>query len=360
MHNELCELLDIDHPIIQAGMAGGSTTVDLVVSVSEAGGLGSLGAAYMSPKEIRLAIREIRSITDKPFAVNLFCTELKDNLDRVEQVQEVLNKMRNNLGLKAGIANISTKNLFKEQFHVLIEERVPVISTAFGSLPTEQLQIAKDLGIKVITMVTTVREAQLVEEHGVDVIVAQGSEAGGHRGTFHVEPDSNGANIGLFSLIPQVVDAVSIPVVAAGGIMDERGLVAALALGAKGIQMGTIFLPTAESGAHDSYKEALLQSNEESTVLTKSFSGRPARGIKNKFIEEFENSGITPLAFPTQNTVTGDIRKEASKQNNVNFMSLWAGQGTRLLNKKLSAQEIIKQTINKSSHIIEHICKIKV
>lgn len=352
VQTEICRMLHIQYPIIQAGMAGGPTTVDLVASVSEAGALGTLGAAYMKPNDIRKAVRDIRARTSKPFAVNLFCTNMDDNVEGLQEVEHLLNNMRTALKIEKSEAEVKTPQLFEEQFQVLLDEEVQVISTAFGVLPEVAMKKAKEKGITVMTMVTTVNEAILAERSGADIIVAQGSDAGGHRSTFDINGFPNGANIGTFSLVPQVVDSVSVPVIAAGGVMDGRGLTAALALGAKGVQMGTAFLPTIESGAHPAYKEALLNSTEESTVITKSFSGRPARGIKNTFIKEFEKSGIQPLAFPTQNTVTGDIRKEAAKQNNPEYMSLWAGQGTRLLQGKIGVKEIIERVIEEAKVLV--------
>ncbi|MEH7097134.1 NAD(P)H-dependent flavin oxidoreductase [Neobacillus vireti] len=345
LNTKLCKILGIDHPIIQAGMAGGLTTVELVASVSNAGGLGTLGAAYMKPEEIRAAIRRIKKQTSKPFAVNLFCTDWQDQYAGVEESQKVLNVIRVKLGLKELEKRVVTDNFFEEQFDVLVKEKVPVISTAFGVLPREKMIVAKEKGILVTTMVTTVQEALLAEKEGADILIAQGSDAGGHRGTFVIEQNTHGAAIGTFSLVPQVVDAVSLPVVAAGGIMDSRGLIAALALGAQGIQMGTAFLTTLESGAHPVYKKALINSTEESTVITKVFSGRPARGIKNAFIEEYQNANIAPADFPTQNTLTNDIRREAVSQNNSNYMSLWAGQGTRLLQNEISAGQLIRDLV---------------
>ncbi|MED3728769.1 nitronate monooxygenase [Priestia filamentosa] len=353
LYNRVCEVLNIEVPIIQAGMAGDRiTTVELIVNVCEAGGLGTLGAAYMRPEDIRQTVQEIRKHTDKTFAVNLFATDMIDNTVGMEEVQHMLDAMRDILHIKRSDQEIKTQNLFKNQFKVLMEEQVPVVSTAFGILPSYAMKIAKEQGMKVITMVTTVREALEAQEQGADIIVAQGSEAGGHRGTFDMNEHPDGANIGLFSLIPQVVDRVNIPVVASGGIMDGRGLIAALTLGASGIQMGTAFLATKESGTHPCYKQALYDSDEESTVITKNFSGRPARGIKNAFIKEFDHSKIQPLAFPTQNAVTGDIRKAAAKQNNKEYMSLWCGQGTRLLEKDKTATEIINTTMQQAKSIL--------
>ncbi|MBT2700639.1 nitronate monooxygenase [Bacillus sp. ISL-40] len=352
LNTKLCDLLDIAYPIIQAGMAGGPTTVDLVASVSNAGGLGTLGAAYMKPEEIRKAIREIKDRTTKPFAVNLFCTNLKDQYEGVEESQKVLNDIRGKLGIEFTEQQVVTNNFFEEQFEVLIDENVPVISTAFGVLPKDKMTVAKQHNIIITTMVTTVREAKLAEDSGVDIIIAQGSDAGGHRGTFEIEKNTHGAAIGTFSLVPQIVDAVTVPVVAAGGIMDSRGLVASLALGAQGVQMGTAFLTTLESGAHPVYKQSLINSTEESTVITKVFSGRPARGINNAFIQTYHDANISPADFPTQNTLTNDIRREAALQNKPEYMSLWAGQAIRLLQNEVSASKIIHDLVTGATRLL--------
>ncbi|WP_042457097.1 NAD(P)H-dependent flavin oxidoreductase [Neobacillus dielmonensis] len=352
LNTDLCRILEITYPIIQAGMAGGPTTPGLVANVSNAGGLGTLGAAYMKPEDMKTAIRKIKQKTTKPFAVNLFCTNWNDQYEGVEESQKVLNAIRAKLQIKDISQPVITTNFFEDQFRIILEEKVPITSTAFGVLPKHKVLELKKRNIKITSMVTTVREALIAEENGADIIVAQGSDAGGHRGTFEIEGDTNGGLIGTFSLVPQVVDAVSVPVVAAGGIMDSRGLVAALALGAQGVQMGTAFLTTLESGAHPEYKHALISSNEESTVITKVFSGRPARGIKNQFIQEYEKAGIAPADFPTQNTLTGDIRREASSQNNPEYMALWAGQGTRLLQSNLSAAQLIENLINGAKRIL--------
>lgn len=352
LKTELCRIFNIQYPIFLAGMAG-VPGVKLAAAVSNAGGLGSLGAAYMAPEAIRKAIREIKQLTQSPFGVNLFSTRVIDDNTRIKDVQLELNKIRDELGiLQASGESVSTPNHFEEQFTVLIEEKVPVISTAFGILPETLIQQAKSAGIRVAAMVTTVNEAIMAEQAGCDAIVAQGSEAGGHRGTFDISNHPMGANIGVIALVPQIVDRVKIPVIAAGGIMDGRGLIASLALGAQGVQMGTRFLTALESGAHEAYKEALIKSTEESTVITKVFSGRPARGIVNKFIKHWDASGVEPLPFPTQNSITRDIRNAASEQDNVEYMSLWAGQGTRMFTDRQKAEDIIFEILQQASSIL--------
>ncbi|WP_127498956.1 NAD(P)H-dependent flavin oxidoreductase [Paenibacillus glycanilyticus] len=354
LQTALCELFGIRYPLFLAGMAGGPSTPELTAAVSEAGGLGTLGAAYMAPSDIRIAIHRIREITSAPFGVNLFVNQPADQNTRIQEVQDKLNDFRMQLGIPASEGTeVHSPNWFEEQFEVLIEEKVPVISTAFGVLPEPHMRKAQASGIKVVAMVTTVREALLAEEKGCDAIVAQGSEAGGHRGTFSGDVHPMGANIGTMALIPQIADRVSIPVIAAGGIMDGRGLAAALMLGAQGVQLGTRFLTSIEAGTNEAYRAALLASNEESTVITHAFSGRPARGIKNSFIEQWDASGIAPLPFPTQNTATRDIRNAASKQQTAEFLSLWAGQGTRMLTAGQSARQIVEEIISQAAALMQ-------
>ncbi|MBN6189364.1 nitronate monooxygenase [Aneurinibacillus sp. BA2021] len=358
LQTNVCSILNIAYPVIQAGMAGGPTTAELVAGVSRAGGLGTLGAAYMEPEAIRDTIRRIRTLTDRPFGVNLFTADMTDHPARAQEVQQMLDPLREELGIAPGRTDLVTPNWFAEQFAVLLEEGVPVISTAFGVLPPAAMQEAKAAGRTVMTMVTTVAEAKQAEEAGADIVVAQGSDAGGHRGTFDVSVHPLGANVGTFSLVPQVVDCVRIPVVAAGGIMDGRGLAAALMLGAQGAQMGTRFLTAAESGAHPAYRRALLESTEEDTVITTAFSGRPARGIRNAFIDHVERSGVAPLPFPTQNTATGDIRKAAAQQNDARYLSLWAGQATRLLTDGEAAEAIVARIVQEACDRLERHHKI--
>ncbi|MBO7742679.1 nitronate monooxygenase [Paenibacillus sp. MWE-103] len=349
LDTDVCRLFGIRYPLFLAGMAGGPGTAELAAAVSEAGGLGFLGAAYMEPEAIREAIRAIRAKTGAPFGVNLFTVSLTDRNDGVEAVQGRLDAIRDRLGIeRAGAAPVRTPDRFEEQVQVVLDERVPVISTAFGLLPERLAARAREAGMRIVAMATTVREAMLAEQAGCDAVVAQGAEAGGHRGTFELDEHPMGAAVGTFALVPQIADRVRIPVIAAGGIMDGRGLVAALALGAQGAQLGTRFLTAAESGAQAAYRKALLGSTEESTVITKAFSGRPARGIRNAFVREWEAGGLEPLPFPTQNTATRDIRGAAAKQGNAEYLSLWAGQGTRMLTDGQRAADIVAEIVGQA------------
>jgi len=356
LHNSFCRSLGIEVPILLAGMAGGPATPELAAAVSKAGGLGTLGAAYMTPEEIDQAIRQIRSMTDRPFAVNLFvpCPEPKAVL--TESLQNLLNQIRREVGLKPVSGDLPLHSeTFHEQFAVLLDHRVPVISSAFGILPEQQLKLAHEAGAKVVTMVTSIREAILAERSGCDFIVAQGYEAGGHRGTFVLDGRPEGIGIGTLALVPQISDRVRIPVVAAGGIMDGRGLVASLVLGAQGVQLGTRFLTAAESGAHPAYQAALSsasKSEDAPTVITRVFSGRPARGIRNRFVEVMEASPAEPLPFPLQNDVTRDIRKAAANRSDAEYMSLWAGQNVPLIRTGETAAGIIQSIVREAEAIL--------
>jgi nitronate monooxygenase len=252
-----CKIFGIRYPIVQAGMAGGVTTPELVAAVSNAGGLGIIGAAYMTPEAIRDAIRKVRSLTNKPYGINLFATEMANTDPRLQQMQKQLDVFRKELDIPIQEGKeIEVKNPYAEQLCVALEEKVPVFTTAFGLPSKAEIAKIKSHGIKIMAMITTVNEALQAEAAGVDAVVAQGGEAGGHRGTFDITIDSKGVNstpkgavIGTMALVPQVVDQLNIPVIAAGGIMDGRGLVAALALGAQGVQVGTLFLTRRKWGS---------------------------------------------------------------------------------------------------------------
>ncbi|MDE4084820.1 nitronate monooxygenase [Planococcus maritimus] len=352
LNTEICRLLGIEYPIIQAGMAGGPTTAELVAAVSGAGGLGTLGAAYLTPDKLREDIVEIRKRTDKSFAVNLFAPVPKDDFSRIDEVKETLQPIYKELAIERESVEYHSPDYGEELFSMCLEMNVPIISTAFGSLSPEHMAAAKAQGVTIITMATTVGEAMEAQAAGADAIVAQGSEAGGHRGSFSFDRHPMGAQVGLMALLPQLADAVQVPVIAAGGIVDGRGVVASLALGAQAVQVGTRFVAAKESGAHKAYKQAIFDSNEESTVVTKSFSGRPARGIKNDFIKQFELSGTQPLPFPSQNTVTKEIRGAAAKLSNPQFMSLWAGQATRAMTQEENAAEIVSSMMEQARAIL--------
>ena len=348
LSTRLTRLLDVEHPVIQAGMAGGATTPELVAAVSEAGALGTLGAAYLTPDALREAINQVRALTQRPFAVNLFVPEDFDpSLYDPEEVNAPLSRYREKLGIEAPARISSYAQPFEDQLTVLLEKRVPVFSFTFGMPDEMQLSALKEAGIVIMGTATTVREARILDEHGVDAIVGQGSEAGGHRGTF--VGDFEDALVGTMALVPQLADSSSVPVVAAGGIMDGRGLAAALVLGAQGAQMGTAFLPCPESGIHPKYKEAVLKAESEETALTRAFSGKPARGVRNRFIVEMEEMEVPH--FPVQNAYTRDIRAAAAKEDRVELMSLWAGQGARL-GRAMPASEVVESVVREAVRLL--------
>ncbi|MEN3341556.1 MAG: nitronate monooxygenase [Actinomycetota bacterium] len=281
-------------------MAGGPSTVELAAAVSEAGGLGSVAGATLSPDELRAAIRAVRGRTRRPFAVNVFAPVPRADVrpEEVEAVQRELARHRERLGLRPPPAPAPVGWTVEDQLAVIAEERVPALSFTFGIPPLEGLD-----GVVLIGTATTVEEALALERAGVDAVVAQGAEAGGHRGTF-VGSFEDGL-VGLVALVPQVVDAVSVPVVAAGGIVDGRGVAAALALGAEGAQLGTAFLFCPESGASPAWRRAL---RELPTVVTAAYTGRPARGARTPFVAELA-AGPPPAPYAVQRGLTSDFRR---------------------------------------------------
>lgn len=356
LNTRLTELLGIRYPIIQAGMAGGPTTPELVAAVSNAGGLGTLGAGYLKPSVLRDAIQKIKQLTDKPFGVNLFIPETPAVDEQlVDGMMHALRSIRTDLGIE-GDFNLPTRfaESFDEQLAVILDERVPIFSCTFGVPEPRVTEALQSIGALVVGTATTVEEAKRLEAAGVDAVVAQGSEAGGHRGTFLGE--ARQALVGTMALVPQIVDNVKVPVIASGGIMDGRGLVAALALGASGVQLGTAYLSSAESGAHPAYKARILTSDETKTDITTSYSGRAARGIRTKFMERLGSySGPIP-PYPIQNALTREIRNAAAAKNNTEYMSLWAGQGLRLA-QSTGAAELTQRIVEEATAVLQSISR---
>ncbi len=344
---EVTELLHISYPIIQAPMAGGVTTPELVAAVSANGGLGSFGAGYLKPEQIRHAIHEIRKYTNQPFAINLFIPE---PITTMESSVEKMTEYLSSLPIHSSQSAPSTIHPnFKEQVEVVIEEKVPVLSFTFGLLEEEIIQRLKQEAIVTIGTATTVQEAILLEQSGVDMVVAQGSEAGGHRGTF--AGDHQHSLISNMVLLPTIADKLSIPLIAAGGIMDARGMLASFVLGASAVQMGTAFIPTKESGAHPLFKETLLNSTETDTIVTKNVTGKPVRAIKNELVQSLEEYAGTVPDYPIQHMLTQGIRQSATLQDNPAWMSMWSGQGTRLC-KELDVETLMKELIKDMNKLI--------
>lgn len=324
----LAERIGIEHPIIQAPMGGGPTTPALVAAVSNAGGLGSVAAGYLAPERLEEEIAEVRRLTGRPFAVNLFAGGATTGAEDAGPMLEVLARWHDSLGLPPPERAPATEDRLAEQVEVLQAARVAMVSFTFGIPDAELLRRLRGSGALLVGTATTVEEARRLEEAGCDAVVAQGSEAGAHRGTFAASFEA--AQIGTLALVPQVADAVSLPVVASGGIMDGRGIVAAQALGAAAVQMGTAFLVCDEAGTPAAHRERILAAREDETTVTRAFSGRPARGIRNAFLDEVEGSGVPIPPYPVQNSLTRPLRSAAARQGRWDALSLWAGQGVRM------------------------------
>ncbi|WP_047155350.1 NAD(P)H-dependent flavin oxidoreductase [Aneurinibacillus tyrosinisolvens] len=349
--NMLTERLGVKYPIIKAPMLG-CESPEFVATISNVGGLGAIGVGRTNGEGVREVIQKIRRLTDQPFCVNFFIPEKRmDGLEHVNDVNSVMEYYRKELNICSKPFMPPNYNI-EEQINVILQEKVSVASFTFGCLEPYWIEILKKNGTTVYGTATNVREAVYLEESGVDFIVAQGSEAGGHRGTFLGE--FNDSLIGSMALIPQIVTAVNIPVIAAGGIMDGRGIAAAFALGALGVQMGTAFLTCIESAAHLKHKELILNSTDELSCLTRTFSGKPARGIRNRFKTEMESHINLIPGYPIQETLTRDIREAAAEQNNTDFMLLWAGQASTL-SRSLTVKELIDRLVVETEDVVNRL-----
>jgi len=337
-NNTLTALLNIKYPIVQAPMLG-VTTPEMVAAVSNEGGLGSLPVGLLSPEKTRDLIIKTKTLTDKPFAVNLFTHELPDtDIIAAERIQKRLTEISTQYGIEYDSVNLDKTSYYsyREQLDILISEQVKIVSFTFGVLDKASIEKLHSNGVVIIGTATSVREARFLDETGIDVITAQGIEAGGHRGTFFF--DEPLPQVGLISLLPQVADSVKRPILAAGGIMDGRAIRAAMILGASGVQAGSAFVGSHESLAIKNYKEALLVSKDTDTVLTRAFSGRWARGISNTFHNEVQKLNLDYPPYPILNTLTAPMRTAAQKVQNKEFTTLWAGQSASMAKLKSSAE----------------------
>lgn len=327
----LTRALGLAHPIIQAPMGGANATPPaLVAAVSESGALGFLGAAYMTPEEIGAACRAVRALTARPFGINLFAP-LPAPPPLPSDPAPALARLavyHAELGLAPPTLPGEPTLTFADQLAAALEGGARVLSFTFGLLPSDAVEAIRARSVYLIGTATTVDEAVALAGSGVDAIVAQGSEAGAHRGTFATPFE--GALIGTIALVPQMVDAVRVPVIASGGIMDGRGIVAALALGASAVQMGTAFLVCEECGVAPAWKAAVPRARAEDTRVTRAFSGRPARGITNRVMTELDDAPGAILPYPQQNALTRAMRSAAARADRPEYLSLWAGQGAPL------------------------------
>jgi nitronate monooxygenase len=340
-NRRLLELLKIEIPIVQAPMAG-SDSVALARSVSSTGALGSLGCALLSPNAVRETMRALRHEMARPFNVNFFCHAMEDPApDATERWKRLLRPHYERWGMDIETVAESRLRLpFDEDMCAVVEELKPeVVSFHFGLPRPNLVDRLKRHGIKILSTATSVREAEWLESRGCDAIVAQGIEAGGHRGMF-LETNT-ATQAGLFALLPQVTDAVSVPVIAAGGIADARGVVAAFALGASGVQLGTAYLFCPEANVPPLYRQALAEATDDTTALTNLFSGRPARAILNRFLQESGPMSDAAPAFPYAATLVAPLRAASERSGSVDYVQMWAGQAARLA-KPLPADEFTR------------------
>ncbi|HZZ08159.1 MAG TPA: DUF561 domain-containing protein [Candidatus Binataceae bacterium] len=352
---KLASMMGVEHAIILAPMAGGTSTPALVAAVSNAGGLGSLGAGYMTPDDIAKAIAEIHERTDKPFAVNLFAGGYDGTgSSDTAAMLKLIAPWHERLGLPPPTAPASSLPPFERQVEAVLQANVAVFSFTFGIPPVDIMDRMKERGTKLVGTATTVAEARALEQAGVDAIVAQGSEAGAHRGTFIASLEDS--LVGTIALVPQMADAVTVPVIASGGIMDGRGIVAAAALGASGVQLGTAFLACPESGAPPAHKAAIRAARDDGTMLTRAFSGRLARGITNAFAAAMRGHEDALLPYPAQNNLTRPMRTAAARLGDADYLSLWAGQAAPLA-REMPAAELVAQLLSETAAILASIAQ---
>ncbi len=325
-------------PIIQAPMAG-VTTPKFVAACAQEGILGSIGAGYLDGEQTKNFIQEVKKLTKKPFAVNLFVQEEpRIDIDVLQKARMALQPFYDELGLSP-VQSVTSKEVFEEQVQAVLDENVVICSFTFGIPSADVIDRLKNNNVYVIGTATTLEEAKRVEQAGMQAVVLQGGEAGGHRGSF-TEPMQL---IDLHDLLQQVVGQISIPIIAAGGIVAKEDVSKALAIGAQAVQIGTALLVADECEISPLYKNALLQSKEQQTTVTRAFSGKPARGLANGFTERMKDAVVAP--YPLQNDLTTTIRKESAKQGKGDYLSMWMGEKSYLVNQSGTVKSIIEKLL---------------
>lgn len=333
--------LGIEHPLVQAPMAG-CTPPALVAAVSNAGGLGSLGAGYLEPQEILQQAAQIRALGDAPHAIGLFVLpdEFEADMQAVAKAREQLDALMLHEGLDVRThLPLRWAPRFSDQFAALCEARPAAASFAFGVISPAQLRELHRRDIYVIGTATTVAEARAWAEGGADAVCVQGAEAGGHRGTFLHQAED--AMIGLFALLPLAVRALRIPVIAAGGIMDGGGMLAAEVLGAAASQLGTAFLTCPESSASAAWKQDLTQAEPHQVTTIRGFSGRAARGLRNRFVEAMPEPA-QGLPYPVLNALTAPLRRAAAAAGRGDLLSEWCGQAAGMVRPQPAAELVAR------------------
>jgi nitronate monooxygenase len=348
--NELTRKLSLDAPIVQGPFGGGLSAVDLVVAVSDGGGLGSFGVHHLEPDGIRDVAAQIRARTRRSFALNLWIP-LRDSDDpQLSDAQwrtacDLLRPYFDELGVDVPQRPARFSPRYQEQVEALLELRPAVFSFVFGIPSAEVLERCRSAGIATVGAATTPAEAKLLDDAGVDMIVATGFEAGGHRVSFLAEPET--CLTGTLALVPQVVDSVKTPVIAAGGMADGRGIAAALKLGASAAQIGTAFLACEESNAAPLHREKLFSPDARRTSLTRAFTGRLARSVHNDFIDALADKLHLLPPYPVQNWLTAQFRRAALASGRTDIISLWSGQSAPLLKERRAAallESLVTQT----------------
>lgn len=344
--NNISSVLNIQYPILQGPFGGGLSSAKLVAAVSNAGGLGGYGAYQLQPEKIVEVVDEIRSLTNKPFNINLWVNDADEKAKDLtnhefEKVAAMFKPYFDELQipLPQKPENVSSK--FEKQVEVLLSLKPAVFSFVFGIPSKEILRECRRQNIITIGSATTLDEAFALEKADVDFIVASGFEAGGHRPSF-IKPAKDSLH-GTFSLVQQLSAKLKKPIIAAGGIVDAKGIKAAFELGASGVQIGTAFLACKESGASDEYRKVLFSERAKYTSLTKVFTGRLARGITGTIAEEL-NKAVETLSFPLQTTFMAPLRKAAIEQGRADMLTFWAGQSAGIL-KYESVSGIMKTLI---------------
>jgi len=347
----LTQRLGLRHPIIQAPLAGGGDTPELVAAVGETGALGFIGAAYLTPAQIVEASRAVRARTARPFGINLFAPLPAPEAPRDPGLAlERIAPFHAELGLPAPALPAAGGHPFDEQLAAALESGASVFSFTFGILPAGAIEAIKARGMFLMGTATTVEEAVALEKAGVDALVAQGSEAGGHRGTFAGTFEAG--MVGTMALVPQIVDAVAVPVLASGGIADGRGLVAALALGAAGVLFGTRFVATREAAAPGFWKTLLLERGDGATVVTAAVTGLHARYLRNAFCDEYDASGAPVLPALVQSAAAADIFAAASARQDPGHFPMPSGESLGLIHDLPGAGEVVQAIVREARDVL--------
>jgi nitronate monooxygenase len=349
---DLIDLLDIEHPLLQAPM-GGESTPEMAIAVGNAGGLGGLGCSYLSNDELSDKVAQIRQGTSAPFNLNFFVhSPPAENPEIYAHTRERIAPFYAELGIEDFPHPLEAPcdTFTQSRLECLLDLRPRVVSFHFGLPDSAMVRALQDVGTLLISSATMVAEARWLNAGGIDAIIAQGWEAGGHRGTFHVSREDFG--VGGLALIPQVVDAVDVPVIAAGGIGDGRGIAAAMVLGASGVQLGSAFLSCPEANISDAYRAALQNTSDDDTRLSAAFSGRPARAMNNRYIEAMAQSHHPLPDYPTMYSFSDALSLAGEKTGNSGFEFYLWGQAAAL-NRERSTADLMDLLISEAQDALQ-------